>query len=362
MKKTLVMLLVGFAAHAQPISAPWYCKFFGRFHTARCSSVLNGWWILKGGVGTYVPASGTALQAINQSTGDVRQVSVTRASNQSCHDNTGTIKTLSNNIPCVETSGFLVEIATTNVFLNSGVPATQTISVTTANNGKWTASFDNGAGNIAYAVGTATATGLPCTVTAGRSGACTFTVTVNGTVTATVTGTTNGPQLENIEFETSYVPTAGSPATRAAQTNSFTSPLTSGSTFYLATNLMTEGFLVNGYQIELSAGANTSANSWWFGIPTAGLFEQITVYDSSAVQHFSQQQPGISTAKHRYGGQDASGSAVTLFDGVVGGNQATGATVLTQQTPIYVGNLNGSFQSNGWLTDVCVSNLAAGCF
>ena len=127
---------------------------------------------------------------------------------------------IASGLPRYETAlcdqGIMIEEGTTNVFLNSDVPVTQSIAVTTANSGKWTTTV-RGAGTVTTSAGTATATGYG---EASDGSPNTITVTGNGTVVFTVAGAdaTTKVQVENKAYGTSHMVTEGTSATRAAET------------------------------------------------------------------------------------------------------------------------------------------------
>lgn len=121
----------------------------------------------------------------------------------------------------------LLEGASTNHFLNSAAPATQTSP--SLGTGVYTLWME-GTGSIAVAQTTATITGAG---TASSGVNVTFTVTVAGTVTYTVTGSPTLAQAENYAVASSYIPTVGASVTRSADRYYF--PFTAPpqeSTFY----------------------------------------------------------------------------------------------------------------------------------
>ncbi|NTU49471.1 MAG: hypothetical protein HGA87_01000 [Desulfobulbaceae bacterium] len=135
----------------------------------------------------------------------------TRASTANGYTNAA--PSAANDVALFESYGIQLESASTNVFLNSDAPATQSIAVTTANSGKWTTSVW-GAGTVTTSAGTATASGYGV---ADANTKNTITVTSNGNVTFTVAGAdaTTRVQVENLSFGTSWILTAGASATRA---------------------------------------------------------------------------------------------------------------------------------------------------
>lgn len=114
----------------------------------------------------------------------------------------------------------LLEGASTNHFLNSAAPATQTSpSLSTGTYTLWM----EGTGSIAVAGTTATITGAG-TASAGTN--VTFTVTVAGTVTYTITGSPTLAQAENLPFASSYIPTVGASVTRSGDVDQSPFPST----------------------------------------------------------------------------------------------------------------------------------------
>jgi hypothetical protein len=143
------------------------------------------------------------------------RVTFTRASSATYRDSTGTRQTAAINVPRFDYTasgvllGLLIEEQRTNSFLNSGAPATQSVTLTAGTYTLWM----EGGGSIAVAAGTAVGTGFG---TASNGTPVTFTISTGGTVTCTVTGSPSIAQLENGPFATSYIPAAGAAATRAA--------------------------------------------------------------------------------------------------------------------------------------------------
>jgi len=140
-------------------------------------------------------------------------VTFTRASTATYTDASGVIQTAAVNQPRWDYAGgslrgLLIEEARTNLFLNSATLSTQSVAVTAQ---AYTLSF--------YGTGTVTksgaATGALVGTGAGQRVTQTFTPTA-GTLTCTVTGSVTNAQIEAGSFVTSWIPSAGATATRAA--------------------------------------------------------------------------------------------------------------------------------------------------
>jgi hypothetical protein len=151
-------------------------------------------------------------------------VTHTRSSSATMVDSTGTLVTVGSNVPRLGhhihngsswvNEGLLHESkARTNLLLNSGTLSTQSATVAAAPN---TLSF-TGTGTVTL-TGASTAGPLVGTGT-GENNRVVLTFTPSaGALTLTVSGTVTNAQLELGSTPSSYIPTTGSTATRAAET------------------------------------------------------------------------------------------------------------------------------------------------
>lgn len=116
-------------------------------------------------------------------------------------------------IPEATLKGAMIEAASTNLFLQSAILATQNVTTTATT---YTVSF-TGTGTVTLS---GTYTGSLVGTGANNRVSLSFTAT-NGTLTATVSGTCTKGQCEAKPMATSYIPTTGSTATRNADVFTF---------------------------------------------------------------------------------------------------------------------------------------------
>jgi hypothetical protein len=150
-------------------------------------------------------------------------ITFTRNSGATFFDANGVLQTAANGVPRFDhdpangnSLGLLVESNRTNLLLNSAALATQTVTVTAAEH---TLSFYGTGEVVLSGAHSATLTGSGAFPTRAT---LTFTPSA-GSLTATVTGTVEYAQLEVGPFATSYIPTTGASATRAAESANVTS-------------------------------------------------------------------------------------------------------------------------------------------
>jgi hypothetical protein len=285
------------------------------------------------------------------------QLSLTRTTTRTCLVPSGTY-TLAAGAPCIGNNGtgggLQVEPQSTNFFLTSNAPATQTITLTTTTPGS--ASWVLGSGSLAGAVGTGTATGLPCTASAGSP--CLFTVTSNGTFVFTKSGTLTFAQVEqNAQaLATSEIDTAGAAVTRNADVIvPAATPILDPSGGICATVYIPNGFHGNGVS-PVVVGSTSGAGEPLFVSSATG----VSIYDgvnipstatSSMVTAPRQICSFWDATKNIMGAFQVGGAAPTTA--VYSGSVAATIPSFGQNSSGGTGNLNG------YISNLCFTRVGS---
>jgi len=285
-------------------------------------------------------------------------ISCTRASTGTYLDGTGTRQTAAANTCRVENAGLLVEGPSTNNLLNSGAPVTQTTaSLATGSYTGWV----EGTGSLAFTVGTAVATGLPCTATTGVANDCHFTITGAGTIVATVTGSLTLEDLEPLAFRSSYIATAGTAASRSADAVSATIPAT-GPYFSMSATAVQGPAAATAparMVIVLGSGAYGAANTvaTYF---TPGL--HLDAFDGAAASRVTAAGMSYSGTSHKFQfsanpvlGVNIDGSAMPGFTQSGTGNGVGSVTT------VQLGGQTGANYLYGNVSAACVAKTSTGC-
>lgn len=275
--------------------------------------------------------------------------SFTRATTANYHNANGTLTSFGSGVPRIGSRGLLVEVARTNLFLNSDTGATQNVTVTAAAH---TLSF--------YGTGTITLSGVSTAGPLVGTGANTrvslnFTPTA-GVLTLTVSGTCTNVQLELGTGASSYISTAGAAVTRNADVAIVTTP---GVVYPMSLWVEYEVFAVqnagstllrtdNGTNNERGAISLTVGNVPRFQVATGGV-SQGDIQIGSAVTVGSIYKHGAVAATNRI---------QAAVNGTLG-TEDTVATMPTNPTTLRFGsNESGVSQPGVFIRRAAVFNSA----
>jgi len=247
--------------------------------------------------------------------------------------------------------GVLIEETRINLFLNSAVGVTQSITVAAVAH---TLSF-RGTGTITL-TGTSTAGPLVGTGVNNRV-TLTFTPTA-GSLTLTVTGSCTNVQLEAGSSASSWIPTTGVSVQRNADAVSVTSPgVAYPLSVYVRFNRTIETYATNTAAINLDNGTATERYTLFVNattnlvqpIVTAGAVNQLIVNTSPAL---------TANTTTKFAVRASTASANYARDGVAG--TATGAITVpaTPNRLIFGANPSFGLQLNGYIQAVAIFNTA----
>ncbi|MFN7131185.1 MAG: SGNH/GDSL hydrolase family protein, partial [Myxococcales bacterium] len=301
--------------------------------------------------------SGACLTSPTAATG--QSITVSRASDATVTMPDGSVVTCSANQLRVNGDGrAVIEPGRTNYFLNSASPANQNVTLATGAHCAWTVG-----GSLTVTAGTGTATGLPCAATAACQ--CLFTVTGAGTFAVSVSGGPTHAQVENGEFQTSRIVTAGTTVARAADNISFANPLV-GSAYCLGVEMAPPGSwsAYPGVAGVMGLGAIGAANSSQLYFISANAL-RLDVRDSGGgqkiTQYTFQELRGERTAAHVVHACNNNGSLLLYLNGTSVGSVSGAGTgiVSTQPGTAYIGSVANAAHAGVQVTNVTLTKKAA---
>jgi hypothetical protein len=269
------------------------------------------------------------------------------------------------NTPRFLNGGLYLEESHNNWLLNSGAPATQTVSL--GSSGGVYCLWVIGTGSATVTAGTAVGTGFGSVATAGTPAF--FTVSTSGTVVVTVAGSLTRFQLErgpavtaSTTFPTSYIPTTGAVVARAVDvctvpSGGWYNP--AASTFYVEA-------------VDRVTPIGTSPVAMYAGTSRSGLIHRstgtVSIVDTTA--GFTTDLPGGAVADnvpYRAMGAFRNGRQAGARDGGAVFTNAA-ATISSGLTTLGIGGYNnGSLPMTGtvrrvryWPTDLVDADLQMG--
>lgn len=260
-------------------------------------------------------------------------------------------------IPDATLKGYLSEDQSTNYFLNSSAPVTQTLASLAT--GTYTA-WIKGIGSLTTSAGTATITGAGA-ATAGAPD--TFTVTGAGTVIETVAGTVTTAQVENSPIPTSFIPTAGTAVTRAADQLLYPSSGNVSATAGTVYAEVTSGNKTNAYSSFVS-----SYNLSGSGLAYTDYTNRLAIYDEGTPLErtfgLTFIQPTVTPTKiaTEWGGTSTNGAIAGVLGTPSGfsGNMIMGTSIAIGDDVSNDANINGNIKEvHLWLNSLPVTTFQA---